>query len=225
MSLIEVKNLKKIYGQGESKVHALRGINLNVEKGDFLAIMGPSGSGKSTLLNILGFLDKPTEGIYMFNGEKTDALKDAKLAKYRNSHVGFVVQNFALIDDYTIFQNVKVPLDYAHVSAKEKKKRIEDLLKVMGIEDKKDKLPKELSGGQNQRAAIARALVNSPDIILADEPTGALDRKNSDEIMKLFKKLNDEGKTVIIITHDERVGSMCKKIVYIEDGMVKEIKK
>ncbi|MDY5911605.1 MAG: ABC transporter ATP-binding protein [Inconstantimicrobium porci] len=225
MSLIEIKNIKKTYGCGENEVKALRGINLNVDKGDFLAIMGPSGSGKSTLLNILGFLDKPTEGEYIFNGEKTDSLKDAKLAKYRNSHVGFVVQNFALIDDYTIFQNVKVPLDYAHVSSKEKKKRIEYLLKIMGIEDKKNKLPKELSGGQNQRAAIARALVNSPDIILADEPTGALDRKNSDEIMKVFKKLNDEGKTIIIITHDERVGSMCKKIVYIEDGMVKEIEK
>lgn len=218
MSLIELKNIKKIYGKGDAKVDALRGIDLSIEKGEMIAIMGASGSGKSTLLNILGFLDKPTEGSYLLNGQSVGKLGDKILARNRNKFIGFVVQNFALIEDYTVFQNIKVPLDYTKISKKEKKQRIVTLLDKMKISDKKDKLPKELSGGQNQRVAIARALVNDPEIILADEPTGALDSKTGEDVMAIFKEFNKEGKTVIIITHDEKIANMCKRIIKIEDG-------
>lgn len=222
MNLIKISDVKKIYGKDDSKVEALRGISLSVEKGDMLAIMGSSGSGKSTLLNIIGFLDKATEGNYYYEGQDVNKLNDRQLSKYRNIHVGFVVQNFALIEDYTVFQNIKVPLDYTKISRKEKNDRIKNILDKMGISDKKDKLPKQLSGGQNQRVAIARALVNNPNIILADEPTGALDTKTGNDVMKLFIELNEEGKTVVIITHDEKVAKMCKRIIYIEDGRIKE---
>lgn len=218
MSLIEFRNIKKVYGQGDAKVEALKGINLSIEKGEMIAIMGASGSGKSTLLNILGFLDKPTDGSYSLDGQPVDKLGDRILARNRNKFIGFVVQNFALIEDYTVFQNIKVPLDYTKISRKEKKQRIMSLLEKMNISDKKDKLPKELSGGQNQRVAIARALVNNPEIILADEPTGALDRKTGEEVINIFKEFNKEGKTVIIITHDEKVANMCKRTIKIEDG-------
>lgn len=218
MSLIELKNIKKVYGKGDAQVEALRGIDLSIEKGEMIAIMGASGSGKSTLLNILGFLDKPTEGNYLLNGQSVGKLGDKILARNRNKFIGFVVQNFALIEDYTVFQNIKVPLDYTKISKKEKKQRIITLLDKMKISDKKDKLPKELSGGQNQRVAIARALVNDPEIILADEPTGALDSKTGEDVMDIFKEFNKEGKTVIIITHDEKIANMCKRIIKIEDG-------
>ena len=220
MELIKLKNISKTYGQNDAKVEALKNINLSIEKGEMVAIMGTSGSGKSTLLNIIGLLDKPTEGCYTLEGKNVDKLKDKELAKNRNKFIGFVVQNFALIDDYTIYQNIKVPLDYAKVSKSEKKNRINTLLQKMKISDKKDKYPKELSGGQNQRVAIARALVNNPEIILADEPTGALDKNTGLEVMNIFKELNNEGKTVIIITHDEKIASMCKKIIRIEDGKI-----
>ena len=220
MKLIELKNIKKVFGADEGKVEALRGIDISVEKGDMLAIMGTSGSGKSTLLNIIGFLDKATEGSYILNGQSVEKLNDKSLARNRNKFIGFVVQNFALIEDYTVFQNIKVPLDYCKVSRADKKQRIEKLLAKMKILDKKDKLPKQLSGGQNQRVAIARALVNNPEIILADEPTGALDSKTGEEVMNIFKELNEEGKTVIIITHDEKIAKMCKKIIRIEDGRI-----
>lgn len=221
MNIIEMSDIKKVYGRGQSSVSALRGINLSIAEGELISIMGPSGSGKSTLLNIMGFLDKADCGTYTFEGSKVAALSDSKAAIYRNKHIGFVVQNFALIDDYTIYQNVKIPLDYAKVSGRTKTQKIEEVLKLVGILDKKDKLPCELSGGQNQRAAIARALVNSPDIILADEPTGSLDKDTGTLIMEIFKKLNEEGKTVIIITHDERIAHMCHRIIHIEDGAVK----
>lgn len=221
MSFIEICNIKKVYGKGDGQVIALNDINLKVEKGEMLAIMGSSGSGKSTLLNILGFLDKQTEGQYYFNGELVEAFNDKKLSKFRNKHIGFVVQNFALIQDYTVFENIKVPLDYTKVSLKDKKKKVDEVLKYVGIFDKKEKLPRELSGGQNQRVAIARALVNDPDVILADEPTGALDSINMEKIMELLKKFNDEGKTIIIITHDNKVAKKCKRILYIEDGEIK----
>lgn len=218
MNLIELKNIKKVYGKGEASVEALKEINLTIDKGEMIAIMGASGSGKSTLLNIIGFLDEPTDGSYLLDGQLVSKLSDKILARNRNEFIGFVVQNFALIEDYTVFQNIKVPLDYTKIARKEKKQRIISILDKMKILNKKDKLPKELSGGQNQRVAIARALVNNPQIILADEPTGALDRKTGDEVMSIFKKFNEEGKTVIIITHDERVANMCKRIIKIEDG-------
>lgn len=221
MSLIELKGIEKTFGKDDNKVEALRGIDLKVEEGDMLAIMGPSGSGKSTLLNIIGLLDKVSKGEYYFEGKDVKTLKDKESSSFRNKYIGFVVQNFALVEDYTIYKNISLPLDYVKISSKEKKERIRDLLKLMGIEDKEKKLPKELSGGQNQRAAIARALVNDPKIILADEPTGALDRKNGQDVMKLFRKLNKAGKTIIVITHDEEVASMCNKTIYIEDGKIK----
>ncbi|GKX68922.1 ABC transporter ATP-binding protein [Inconstantimicrobium mannanitabidum] len=218
MAFVELKNIKKTYGKGDGKVEALKGIDLSIEKGDMLAIMGASGSGKSTLLNILGYIDKATEGSYALEGQVVEKLSDKALAKRRNKFIGFVVQNFALVEDYTVYQNIRIPLDYTKMTKKEKKQRINDLLTSMGIIDKKDKLPRELSGGQCQRVAIARALVNDPDLILADEPTGALDKKTGEEIMNTFIKLNEEGKTIVVITHDEKVAKMCKKIIYIEDG-------
>lgn len=222
MSYIDIRNIKKVYGKGDGQVTALNNINLKVEKGEMLAIMGSSGSGKSTLLNILGFLDKQTEGQYYFNGQLVEKFNDKKLSKLRNKHIGFIVQNFALIQDYTVFENIKVPLDYTKLSLKEKNKKIDEVLKYVGILDKKEKLPSELSGGQKQRVAIARALVNDPDVILADEPTGALDSSNMEKIMELLKKFNDEGKTIIIITHDSKVAKKCNKVLYIEDGEIKE---
>lgn len=222
MSILELKSIKKIYGNDENKVAAINNISLCVEKGDMIAVVGPSGSGKSTFLNIIGLLDQPTEGNYLINGKDVSKMKDKKLAKIRNEFFGFVVQNFALIDDYTIYQNIKVPLDYAKVSLKEKKQKINDMLSKMQISEKKDKLPNQLSGGQNQRVAIARALINNPEVILADEPTGALDKKTSQDIMNIFLELNKEGQTVIIITHDENIAKQCKKIILIEDGMLRE---
>lgn len=222
MSLLQLNNIKKVFGNDDNKVIAINNISLNVNKGELIAIVGPSGSGKSTLLNILGLLDQPTEGNYLINGQDVSKIKDRKLAKIRNSFFGFVVQNFALIDDYTVFQNIKIPLDYNKVSSKEKKVRIDEILNKMNIIDKKDKLPNQLSGGQNQRVAIARALVNNPQVILADEPTGALDKKTSQDIMNLFLELNKEGQTIIIITHDEKIAKQCKRVITIEDGMIKE---
>lgn len=222
MSLLQLNNIKKIFGNDDNKVIAINNISLNVNEGELIAIVGPSGSGKSTLLNILGLLDQPTEGNYLINGQDVSKIKDRKLAKIRNSFFGFVVQNFALIDDYTVFQNIKIPLDYNKISSKEKKVRIDEILNKMNIIDKKDKLPNQLSGGQNQRVAIARALVNNPQVILADEPTGALDKKTSQDIMNLFLELNKEGQTIIIITHDEKIAKQCKRVITIEDGMIKE---
>ncbi len=222
MSLIEMNNIKKKYGKDEGELYALRGINLSVERGEMVAIMGPSGSGKSTLLNIIGLLDVESDGEYKFQNESVNKLSEKQLSSYRNKYIGFVVQNFALIDDYTVFENIEVPLIYSKVNKKKRKESIINTLKKLGIEDKKDKLPKQLSGGQNQRVAIARALVNDPEIILADEPTGALDKENGEEVMNILSKLNKEGKTIIIITHDKDIAKKCKRIIYIEDGKAKE---
>ena len=220
MSIIEFKNIKKSFGTGEGIVEALKGVNLSIEKGEMVAIMGPSGSGKSTLLSILGFLDKPDEGSYFFDGKETKNFNDKKLAGIRNKYVGFVVQNFALVEDYTVYENIEIPLIYSKVSKGERKKRINQLLIKFHIEDKKNKLPKELSGGQNQRVAIIRALVNNPEVILADEPTGALDQKTGKEVIETFRKLNKDKKTVIIITHDKNIADMCDRTIYIKDGMI-----
>lgn len=222
MSLIEMNNIKKKYGKDGGELYALRGINLSVERGEMVAIMGPSGSGKSTLLNIIGLLDVESDGEYKFQNESVNKLSEKQLSSYRNKYIGFVVQNFALIDDYTVFENIEVPLIYSKVNKKKRKESIINTLKKLGIEDKKDKLPKQLSGGQNQRVAIARALVNDPEIILADEPTGALDKENGEEVMNILSKLNKEGKTIIIITHDKDIAKKCKRIIYIEDGKAKE---
>ncbi|NLK94839.1 MAG: ABC transporter ATP-binding protein [Clostridiales bacterium] len=222
MNILELKNIVKDYGKGEGLVTALRNVNLSINKGEMIAIMGPSGSGKSTLLNILGFLDKPTSGEYLFEGENVKNFKENHLAKYRNEKIGFVVQNFALIDDYTVYQNINIPLDYGKIKKSEREVRIKKIVEKVGLSEKINKLPKELSGGQNQRVAIARALINNPEIILADEPTGALDLNTGEEIMSIFKDLNKEGKTIIIITHDKNIANKCNRIINIKDGIVYE---
>lgn len=224
MGLIELKGVWKIYGMGDSKVEALREVEINIEKGDMIAIMGTSGSGKSTLLNILGCLDKPTRGSYKLNGKEVANLSKNEQATLRGSFFGFIVQHFALIEDYTIYENVKIPLDYTKLKKKAKDERIMTYLKKLGIENKKSRRPSQLSGGQNQRVAIARALVNNPEVILADEPTGALDTKTGNEVIDIFKEINKEGKTVIIVTHDPKVAEQCKKVINIKDGEIIQIK-
>lgn len=220
--MIKLINIEKIYGKEENRVNALKAIDLKIEKGEIIAIMGVSGSGKSTLLNILGCIDRPTSGKYLLNDEDVSTFNHFKLAKYRNRHFGFVIQNFALIDDYTAYENIIVPLNYTKLKNKEKKDRIHTIAENLGIYDKLDKLPSQLSGGQNQRVAIARALVNKPEIILADEPTGSLDQKTGQEIMNLLINLNQEGKTVIIVTHDPKVADYCHRTIFLEDGFIKE---
>lgn len=220
MNLIQLKKIHKVYGKGEAKVEALKGIDLSIDKGEMIAIMGSSGSGKSTLLNILGCLDKGSDGEYYLKGEDISSFKHRKLAKLRNKTFGFIVQYFALLNELTVWENIKIPLEYSKTSKKESKERIIKILKMLGIEDKIKKHPNELSGGQNQRVAIARALANNPDIILADEPTGALDKKTGKEVMQIFKQLNEQGKTVIIVTHDENVAKECAKTIHIEDGVI-----
>lgn len=218
--MITLKNLSKTYNTGKIEVKALKNINIHIDKGEFIAIVGTSGSGKSTLLNILGLLDKCSEGVYTLNGQDVSSLKDKEKAKLRNKNFGFVVQYFALINDYTAFENIEIPLEYGKIKKSKRKELIRGILKSLDISDKARVSPKELSGGQNQRVAIARALVNNPDIILADEPTGALDSKTSKEVMNIFKELNKEGKTIIVVTHDRDIASCCKRIICIEDGKI-----
>lgn len=220
MYLIELKDVFKSFGKDETKLEVLKNINITVSEGEMIAIMGPSGSGKSTLLNIIGCLDSITTGSYVINGENTNELSNKQLATIRNKTFGFVVQYFALIDEYTVFNNIKVPLSYSSTNHKNVKDKIIKTLKDLGIEEKKDKYPNQLSGGQNQRVAIARAIINNPQIILADEPTGALDRETGNEVMDLFSELNREGKTIIIVTHDENIAKRCKRIISIQDGKV-----
>lgn len=221
MAILELENVSKTYGRGGVAITALKAVNLKVNKGDFIAIVGRSGSGKSTLLNILGCIDLASSGKYLIEGIDVRALNDKNLSKIRNKKIGFVLQYFGLINDYTVYENIEIPLKYAKEN-KNYKERILELLKKMGIEDKRNKYPCELSGGQNQRVAIARALANNPNIILADEPTGALDKKTSIEIMELLCELNKFGKTIIMVTHDEEVYNYCNRRIIIEDGVLNE---
>lgn len=220
MEQIVLKNVSKTYGKEDAKVEALRNIDLVIEVGEMVAIMGASGSGKSTLLNIIGCLDTATVGDYYLGDENIKSNSERKLARIRNKTFGFIVQYFGLIEDYTAYENIQIPLEYAKVPRRKRKLLVENIMDKLKIREKIDKFPGELSGGQNQRVAIARALINDPNIILADEPTGALDRKNSEEVMEILKKLNHEGKTVIVVTHDENVASKCKRIIFIEDGKI-----
>lgn len=219
---IFLSNISKIYSSGKVKVQALDNVFLKVDKGEFVAIMGPSGSGKSTLLHIIGFLDKPTSGKYFFQGEDTSNFDEDKLSFLRNRFIGFVFQFFNLLPRLNAFENVELPLIYAGISKKERKKRVEEVLEKVNIIHRANHRPSELSGGEQQRVAIARALVTGAEIILADEPTGNLDTKTGEEIMKLFKKLNDEGKTIIVVTHDPKVASFADKIIKIIDGKIVE---
>ena len=220
--MIELKDVIKVYGKGGAQVKALNNINLKIDDGELVAITGPSGSGKSTLLNIIGCIDKCTSGKYLINNEAVEKFSEGKMATLRNEEFGFVLQYFGLINDYTAFENIQLTLKYSNKKRKNKKEYINQLLKKMHIEEKADNYPTELSGGQCQRVAIARALVNEPKVILADEPTGALDKKNGEEILDILIDLNKKGKTVIIVTHDENVYSKCNRIIKIEDGCIME---
>lgn len=225
MALIKLENIKKEFGNNDNKVEALKGIDLEINRGELIAIIGASGSGKSTLLNIIGLLDKATGGKYFYDEKDITSFTDKELGQLRNKAFGFVVQNFALIKEFTVYENVEIPLTYnKNIKKREYKDRIENILMKLGIIDKINKKPSELSGGQCQRVAIARALINDADIILADEPTGALDKKNGMDVINEFLKLNQEGKTVIMVTHDESIADKCNKIIRIEDGIIKGIR-
>lgn len=218
--MLNLKDIRKSYHLGTEEFAILKGIDLEVNEGDFLAIMGPSGSGKSTLMNIIGCLDKPGSGSYAIEGRDVSSLSDNELADLRNQKIGFVFQNFNLMPKLTACQNVELPLTYMNVPKKERRKRALEMLKLVGLEERSEFKPMELSGGQKQRVAIARALVTNPSFILGDEPTGALDTKASVQIMDLFKQFNDNGKTIIIITHEPEVAALCKKTVILRDGNI-----
>lgn len=219
MELIELKNISKKYSE---RFYALNNVNLKIKKNDFVSIMGTSGSGKSTLLNIIGFMDKASSGEYYFNGIKVDEFNNDKLSSIRNKNISFIFQNFALMKDYNVYDNVELPLLRRKMSEKCKRKEIKKALKMVNIEEKINKMPHELSGGEQQRVAIARALVSGAEIILADEPTGALDKKTGEDIMNILSKLNEQGKTIILITHDENISSYAKRHIKIQDGIIHE---
>ncbi|OGJ53371.1 macrolide ABC transporter ATP-binding protein [Candidatus Peregrinibacteria bacterium RIFOXYB2_FULL_41_88] len=218
--LIELKDIYKIYGSDGAETHALSGATFKIHKGEFVAIIGHSGSGKSTLMNIIGFLDTVTRGEYFFEDKNVTSYTEDELASIRNKEIGFVFQSFNLLPRTTAVDNVRVPLIYAGVPDKEQVDRSIEALKSVGLENRLNHVPNQLSGGQQQRVAIARALINNPSIILADEPTGNLDSKSGIEIMKIFKNLNDEGHTVILITHERNVAVQAKRIIEIADGKI-----
>lgn len=217
---IVIRDLHKIYRMGPESVHALRGINLTINKGEFVAIMGASGSGKSTLMNVLGCLDRPTQGQYILNGKRTDKMDAAALATVRNEEIGFVFQSFELLNRATAVKNVKLPLVYSRRFWRGATARAKDALERVGLKDRMFHRPNQLSGGQRQRVAIARALVNEPSILLADEPTGNLDSKTSHEIIELFRNLHRQGQTIVIVTHEEDIAGNAERIVRLRDGKV-----
>jgi putative ABC transport system ATP-binding protein len=219
-SIIETSGLTKVFGSNGMAVHALRGIDLAVGRGEFLALVGPSGSGKSTLMAILGCLDSPTSGRYLLDGEAVEGLSGASLARIRNEKVGFVFQNYNLLPKANVLRNVELPLLYAGLPRKERRERAAEMLEKVGIPEKANVLPAQLSGGQRQRVAIARALANRPALLLADEPTGALDSKTGAEVLGLFAELNHQGNTVILVTHDPRIAGMASRRVELSDGLV-----
>jgi putative ABC transport system ATP-binding protein len=220
MKIIELNNIQRHFKMGTEVVKALRGITLDINKGEYVALMGPSGSGKSTLMNLLGALDSPTNGHYKLNGQEVEKLTDNELAAIRNKEIGFVFQTFNLLPRTTALDNVALPLIYAGKSKKQRKERAKEVLIQVGLEDRMDHKPNELSGGQRQRVAVARALVNNPSIILADEPTGNLDSVTSDEIMELFNQLHLKGHTIILVTHEEDIAAHAKRIIRLKDGLV-----
>ena len=219
--IIKTENLTKDYETGTQVVSALKGINLSVEKGEFLSIMGPSGSGKTTLMNIIGCLDSPTNGSYYLNDKSVSKLDDDELAKIRNEEIGFVFQSFHLLARNTAFDNVMLPLKYAGLSKEEATNRSNNVLDLVGLSSRSKHTPAELSGGQQQRVAIARALVNEPSILFADEPTGNLDSKTGQDVMKIFKDLNENGQTIILITHEDSIAKQSNRIITIMDGLIK----
>jgi len=220
--MLEIKKIKKIYQMGKVKVEALRGISFCINKGEFVAIMGPSGSGKSTLMHIIGCLDQPTEGNFIIGGEDVSKLNDDRLAEIRNKRIGFVFQQFNLLSRTSILHNVEIPLIYAGLKAKPRRELAKQALESVGLGDRVKHKPNEISGGEKQRAAIARALVNNPLIVLADEPTGNLDTKTGEEIMKIFYKLHQQGNTVIMVTHEAEVARHARRIIHLRDGLIEK---
>jgi len=220
MELIGMRGITKNYEMGEATVHALRRIDLEVEHGEFLAIVGPSGSGKSTLMNLIGCLDRPSEGAYYLEGNKVDDLTDDELARIRNKSIGFVFQTFNLLPRTNCLHNVELPLLYSSVGRKEREKKALEILQRVGLADRVYHNPNELSGGERQRVAIARALVNDPTIVLADEPTGNLDSRTGSEIMSIFEELNAEGKTIVLVTHERYIAEYSRRVIYLKDGVI-----
>ena len=220
--MLEIKKIKKIYQMGKVKVEALRGVSFYIDKGEFVAIMGPSGSGKSTLMHIIGCLDQPTEGSFVIGGKDVSELNDDRLAEIRNKRIGFVFQQFNLLSRTSILHNVEIPLIYAGLKSKQRRKLAMQALESVGLGDRVKHKPNEISGGEKQRAAIARALVNDPLIILADEPTGNLDTKTGEEIMKIFYKLHQQGHTLIMVTHEAEVARHARRIIHLRDGLIEK---
>ncbi len=218
--LIKTENLWKVYRMGKVDVEALRGVSLEVERGEYLAIMGPSGSGKSTLMNILGCLDTPTRGKYYLEGRDVSSLSDDELSLLRNQKIGFVFQSFHLLPRTPAIHNVELPLIYAGVPKKERRKRAEEALEKVGLRERMWHKPNELSGGERQRVAIARAIINNPSILLADEPTGNLDSRSGEEIMRIFEALHQMGNTIIVVTHDPNIASRTRRIIKLKDGRI-----
>lgn len=219
-SLIHIENISKIYNPGENEVHALDHVSLDIQTGEFVAIIGQSGSGKSTLMNMLGCLDTPTSGTYILSGEDVSCMTDNQLSDIRNKQIGFIFQGFNLISNLTALENVELPLIYRGMPAKERHDCSLDALKIVGLEHRIDHKPSEMSGGQQQRVAIARAIAAKPPVILADEPTGNLDSASTKEIMKILHELHDSGRTVILITHDDQIAANAKRVVRIMDGKI-----
>lgn len=220
-SLIELKNINKYYGTDKEKLHVLKSLNMEIEQGEFLMIMGKSGSGKTTLMNSLGFLDRFDDGVYLFNNEEVTHIDENKKSELRNKYMGFIFQQFHLIDSLTIGKNVELPLLYkGNVSKKVREELVLKYLTLVGLEEKIDRHPKELSGGQQQRVAIARALINDPYVIFADEPTGALDSETGIQIMNILKELNNQGKTIIMVTHDGDLVNYATRVIKIKDGVI-----
>ncbi len=222
-SVMQMVDLKKTYRMGETEVHALQGVSLNVDFGEFVAVMGPSGSGKSTLMNIIGCLDRPTSGQYILEGVNVSGLDRDRRAEIRNDKIGFVFQNFNLLPRTSALENVELPLIYSmkhRLNDDQMRERARECLVRIGLEGRGDHLPSQLSGGQQQRVAIARALVNDPAIVLADEPTGNLDTKTSEEVMEALQKLNEEGKTIVLITHEPDIAKFARRVITLRDGLI-----
>ncbi|MGD8626853.1 MAG: ABC transporter ATP-binding protein [Anaerolineae bacterium] len=220
--MIEIKNITKTYQMGEVEVRALRGVSLQIEQGEFLTVMGPSGSGKSTLMNVLGCLDSPSEGSYHLHGQDVSHLNDRQLARIRNQQIGFVFQQFNLLPRTTALRQVELPLIYAGLTGRERKERAGAALETVGLGDRMGHRPDELSGGQQQRVAVARALVTEPSIIMADEPTGNLDTRSGNEVLRIFQQLNGKGITVIFVTHDPEIAAYSQRVIHIRDGLLEK---
>ncbi len=218
--MINTKGLKKIFQAGDVETIALRDVSIDVEKGDFVAVMGPSGCGKTTLLNILGLIDNPNDGEYYFNGQEVSKLHDKQKAVLRKKNIGFVFQNFNLIDELTVRENIELPLIYLGWKKKDRKKRVDEVIERMEISHRKNLFPAQLSGGQQQRVAVARAVIARPALILADEPTGNLDSMHGEEVMNLLNELNKEGTTIVMVTHSRRDASYSRRIIHLFDGQV-----